>query len=632
MPLSAGTRLGPYQIVSALGAGGMGEVYQAKDTRLKRDVALKVLPDTFAQDAGRLARFQREAELLATLNHPNIAGIYGLEESNGVRALVLELVEGPTLADRIAKGPIPLDEALPVARQIADALEAAHEKGVIHRDLKPANIKLRPDGTVKVLDFGLAKAVVGDTTSRDLSQSPTLTVNGTRDGIILGTAAYMSPEQARGKPVDKRTDVWAFGCVLYEMLIGRAAFGGDTISDTIASILGREPEWSALQLRPNLRRLLQRCLEKDPRRRLHDIADARIEIEDIISGAAGTPADETVASARPQRVLLRWSIPVVALVAVGALGWHLQTDRQAQTASPRISRMTIASSGTAALGIANDRSLAITPDGTRVVYVGIKNQLFVRPVDRLDATEIYTGAAPLNWVFVSPDGQWVGFAEARTLKKVAITGGPAATIAQIGLTIGATWAPDDTIIFSTAGQTTGLRRVSANGGDVTVLTRPAQGRGELDHLWPEMLPDGRAVLFTITAATGGLAAAEVAVLDLATGTYRVLVRGGSHAHYVSGHLVYAAEGTLRAVPFDLARREASRIPATTVLPRLVTTRQGAGDFDVAADGTLAYVDASDARRQPLAPSSGWIVRAGRSPWGRPRAPTSIRACHRTGCG
>src|SRR5438105_1222024 len=318
----------------------------------------------------------------------------------------------------------------------------------------------------------------------------------------------MSPEQARGKPVDKRTDVWAFGCVLYEMLTGRIAFGGDTVSDTIAAILGREPEWSALQAPASLRRMLQRCLEKDPRRRLHDIADARIEIEDIISGAAGTPADGKAVNAprHPARVL--WSIAaVVALLVVAALTWNLRTARQALAAPLRISRMTIASSGTTALGIARGRSLAITPDGTRVIYVGSNNQLFVRSLDQLDARAILAGAAPLDWVFVSPDGQWVGFAEARTLKKVALSGGPAATIVQTDLTIGATWAPDGTIIFSTSDPATGLRRVSADGGDVTVLTTPAPARGELDHLWPEMLPDGRAVLFTITATRGGLAAA-----------------------------------------------------------------------------------------------------------------------------
>ena len=440
----------------------------------------------------------------------------------------------------------------------------------------------------------------------------------------------MSPEQARGKPVDKRTDIWAFGCVLYEMLTGSVAFAGDTISDTIAAILEREPDWSALQAPASLRRVLQRCLEKDPRRRLHDIADARIEIEDVLSGAAGTPADGKAVNAPRQPARVLWSIAaVVALLVVAALTWNLQTARQALTAPPRISRMTIASSGTTALGIARGRSLAITPDGTRVVYVGSNNQLFVRPLDQLDATAILTGAAPLNWVFVSPDGQWVGFAEARTLKKVAITGGPAATIAQTDLTIGATWAPDDTIIFATFDPATGLRRVSAGGGDVTVLTQPAQARGELDHLWPEMLPGGRAVLFTITATTGGLAAAQVAVLDLATGTYNVVVRGGSHAHYVSsGHLVYTAEGTLRAVPFDLTRLEAHGTPVT-MLPRVVTTPEGAGNFVVAADGTLAYVDAPDATSRRRARWCGWIARAERSRSVLPRAPTSIRACRRT---
>ena len=618
--LWVGHRFAHYEVLALLGVGGMGEVYRARDGKLGRDVAIKILPRLFTTDPERRARFDREARLLASLNHPHIGGIYGLEVMDGTPALVLELVDGDTLDERIARGPIPIGEALNIAHQIAEALEAAHENGIVHRDLKPANIKITAAGVVKVLDFGLAKEVVGGTTSRDLSHPPTFAVNGSRDGVILGTAPYMSPEQARGKPVDKRTDIWAFGCVLYELLTGRVAFAGDTSSDTIAAILEREPEWSALQTPASLRHVLQRCLEKDPRRRLHDIADARIEIEDVISGAAGTPADRTAVHARRQPVRLLWSIAtVVALVGVGALTWNLRTARQAQTAPPRISRMTMASSGTAALGITGGRSLAITPDGTRVVYVGSNNQLFVRPLDRLDATAIYTGAAPLNWVFVSPDGQWVGFAEARMLKKVAITGGPAATIAVTDLAIGATWAPDDTIIFATSDPATGLRRVPAGGGDFTALTQPAQARGELDHLWPEMLPGGRAVLFTITAATGGLAA-QVAVLDLATGTYTVVLRGGSHAHYVpSGHLVYTADGTLRAVPFDLARLQAGRMPVT-VLPRLVTTQQGAGDFDVASDGTLAYVDAPGAT-SPAARTLVWVDRQGREePLGAPPRP------------
>jgi len=605
---SVGQRFAHYEVLAALGAGGMGEVYRARDRQLGRDVAIKILPRLFATDPDRRIRFEREARLLASLNHPHIGAIYGFDVIDGTPALVLELVDGDTLAERIATGPIAISEALHVAHQIADALEAAHEHGIIHRDLKPANIKITAAGVVKVLDFGLAKAVVGEATSGDQSQSPTLTVNGTRDGVILGTAAYMSPEQARGKSVDRRSDVWAFGCVLYEMLTGRAPFAGDTISDTIAAILGREPEWSSLKTPASLRRVLQRCLEKDPRRRFHDIADVRIEIEDVMS-AAGSSADASTVNAWRQPVRLLGAVAaVVGLVAVGALTWSLLKPG-ATTAPPRISRMTIASSGTAALGIADDRSLAMTPDGTGVVYVGINNQLMVHALDRLDSTAIYTGAAPLNWVFVSPDGRWVGFAEGRTLRKVAITGGPAETIAQTNLMIGATWAPDDSIIFSTSDIATGLQRVSANGGNVEVLTKPAQARGERYHLWPEMLPGGRAVLFTITATTGGLAADQVAVLDLGTREYKVLVRGGSHAHYVpSGHLVYTAEGTLRAVSFDLARPEAGTMPVT-VLPRLLTKRQGAGDFDVAADGTLAYVDAPDAAAS-AARTLVWVDRKG----------------------
>jgi Tol biopolymer transport system component len=618
---SVGQRFAHYEVLAPLGAGGMGEVYRARDRQLGREVAIKILPRLFATDPDRRIRFEREARLLASLNHPHIGAIYGFEVMDGTPALVLELVDGDTLAERIARARIPIDEALHIAHQMADALEAAHENGIIHRDLKPANIKITAAGVVKVLDFGLAKAVVGETSTGDLSQSPTLTVHGTRDGVILGTAAYMSPEQARGKVVDKRSDVWAFGCVLYEMLTGRAPFTGDTISDTIAAILGREPEWSALKTSASLRRVLQRCLEKDPRRRFHDIADVRIEIEDVMSGAAGTPADGTTVSARRQAVRLVWSIAaVVALVTVGALTWSLQKAGLATTAPPRLSRMTIAASGTAALGIANDRSVAMTHDGTRVVYVGINNQLLVRPLDRLDATAIYTGAAPLNWVFVSPDDRWVGFAEARTLKKVAITGGPAEMIVQTNLTIGATWAPDNTIIFATSDSAAGLRRVSVNGGDVVTLTQPVPARGELNYLWPEMLPGVRAVLFTIRATTGGAAADQVAVLDLATRTSRVLVRGGSHAHYVpSGHLVYTAEGTLRAVPFDLARLEAGTM-AVTVLPRLVTTQQGAGDFDVAADGTLVYVDAPGVAAS-AARTLVWVDRqGGEEPLGAPPRP------------
>ena len=629
-----GRRIGGYEIVSRLGAGGMGEVYRARDTQLGREVAIKVLPPAFVADRDRLARFEREARVLASLNHPHIGAIYGVENTDAAagsgqapRALVLELVEGETLADRIAKGSalrassasagqagLPIGETLTIARQIVEALEAAHEKGIVHRDLKPANIKITAAGVVKVLDFGLAKGGGGG----ELSQSPTFTLSGTHEGVLLGTAAYMSPEQARGQAVDKRADIWAFGCVLFEMLTGRIAFPGSTASDHLAAILEREPNWAALpQPTPaGIHRLLHRCLEKDQNRRLHDIADARIDIDDVLNGASLISGETAVVDSRQRPVRLSWSIAaLLALVAVGALTWNIRTVPRALSAPPQISRLILGSSGAAALALNGARSLAITPDGTRIVYVGNNGtQLFVRPLARLEPTAIATGGAPLNWVFVSLDGQWVGFEEGATLKKVAITGGPVMTIVTpAGNTRGATWAPDGTIIIGTRDATTGLQRVSAAGGELTVLTHPNPARGERSYVWPEMLPGGRAVLFTIVATTGGLDADQVAVLDLETRAVTVVLRGGSHAHYVptgipNGHLVYTAGGTLRAVPFDLARLE-TRGTAIAVLPRLVTKTSGAGEFVMSTDGTLAYVDAPDATS--AANTLVWVDRQGR---------------------
>ena len=629
MSLTIGTRFGPYDILSALGAGGIGEVYRARDSKLNRDVALKVLPDLFAADADRLARFKREAHVLASLNHPNIGGIYGLEETDAVQALVLELVEGPTLADRIAQAPaaratsesssrqarasgggapralneagIPIDEALPIAHQIAEALEAAHERGIVHRDLKPANIKLRPDGVVKVLDFGLAKALAAGAGSEEqdpaydaLSQSPTISGAATRMGMILGTAAYMAPEQARGKVVDKRADIWAFGCVLYEMLAGRPAFPGSDLSEVLAGVIKSDPAWNALPSTTpaSLRKLLHRCLQKDPKLRLRDIGEARVEIDEALAGPASEPL-----IAKPLAAPAAWRRPVVLAplsLLVGAIVAGIVTWlalRPSPVTPSRVTRLTITPPAAAALSIrGSDRDLAIAPDGSRVVYIGNNGtQLFVRALDALEPVAIFRGAP--RHPFVSPDGQWVGFVDGSvSLTKVAMTGGPAITLAGLdGGSRGATWAPDDMIIFATTATATGLQRVSAAGGTPTVLTRPDRTQGEVDHLWPEMLPGGRAVLFTITAQTGGLDAAQVAVLDLGTGTRKVLVRGGSHAHYVSsGHLVYAAAGTLRAIGFDPARLE-TRGTAVPVVPQVVTTAVGALDAVVAGDGTLAYV-------------------------------------------
>jgi Tol biopolymer transport system component len=614
MPLATGTHLGPYEIVVPIGAGGMGEVYRARDTKLNRDVAIKVLPDLFANDSERLARFQREAQVLASLNHPNIAHIHGLEDSGGVHALVMELVEGEDLAQRLARGAIALDEALPIARQLAEALEAAHEHGIIHRDLKPANIKVRPDGTVKVLDFGLAKAMEPVGTVSNVSYSPTITTPAmmTGVGVILGTAAYMSPEQARGKVVDKRADVWAYGSVLFEMLTGQRAFEGELISDVLAAVLKTEPNWQALPAGTPaaLRRLVGRCLEKDPRRRLQAIGEARVQIEDLLTGA---PEPFTVPTVSRRAPLWPWlALAGVAAVAIGA-AVAVTGSRLARTVAPRVVRTNIAAIGPAALTInGQDRDLAISPDGSRVVYVGNNaTQLFVRALDALEPVAIATGQ--IREPFVSPDSQWVGFVDGlNTLKKVAISGGPSIQLAILdGAPQGATWLPDDTIVFGTNNPSTGLQRVSANGGTPTVVTRPDHRRDEFDHLWPEILPGGRVVLFTITAQTGGPDNASIAALDLRTQTSTILVRGGLNARYVeSGHLVYVAAGTLRAVSFDL-RSLAVRGPAVPVVPRLVTTRSGAGEFGIARDGTLVYVDVTAGSQSARARTLWWVDRTGK---------------------
>jgi serine/threonine protein kinase len=518
LALTPGTRLGVYEVTAQIGEGGMGQVYRATDTKLKRQVAIKILPPSLAADSDRLARFQREAEVLASLNHPHIAAIYGLEESGDMTALVMELVEGDDLSQRITRGAIPIDEALPIAKQIAEALEAAHEQGIIHRDLKPANIKVREDGTVKVLDFGLAKAMEPTgTMSPGLSMSPTLSLQATQAGMILGTAGYMSPEQARGKTVDKRSDIWAFGAVLFEMLTGQRAFGGDDVSEVLSRVLQREPAWAALPPEVPLRvqQVLRMCLQKDLKQRAHDIADIRLALEGAFETAVPQSATPAAAPLRRRVALASTAALLAGAVVATTLMWFAT-----RPVPPRVSRLLIASPGTAALTInGNDRDLAITPDGSRLVYVGNRGtQLFVRALDALNPVAVYTGAP--RGPFVSPDGQWIGFVDNNAvLKKVAVTGGPAVTLATlVGFSLGATWGPDDTIIVASQDSTTGLQRVGAAGGSTTVLTRPDRAQGELDHVWPEMLPDGRSVLFTIAAVTGGLDAAQVAVLDLQTGT------------------------------------------------------------------------------------------------------------------
>jgi hypothetical protein len=589
--LTAGTRLGPYEVTAQIGVGGMGEVYRALDTNLGRQVAVKILPDAFAHDPERLARFEREAKALAALNHPNIAQIYGFERANGGRALVMELVEGPTLADRLARGPMPLDEALGLARQIADALDAAHEHAIVHRDVKPANIKVRHDRTVKVLDFGLARVV------RDVGPESVTTaaLDATRAGVVLGTPAYMSPEQARGCAVDQRADVWAFGCVLYEMLVGRAVFARATITDTLAAVLEREPDWNALppSTPPIVRGLLIRCLAKDIETRLAAISDASLEIERALGRR-----ERTLRVDVSRRAVI--AAAALAAVAVAATVAWMSAGR---TPGP-VTRFTLAAPTTAPVSVhALDRSVAITPDGSRIVYVSGSSaqggRLVVRALDSLEPF-VLPDIDAVRGPFLSPDGQWIGyFDQLAFLKKVAITGGSPVTVAQIDGAgpRGATWGDDDTIVFATGNGAVGLRRVPAAGGEPVVLTRPNRDAGEANHIWPEILPDSNAVLFTILSTTGALADAQVAILDLNTGERKLLLRGASHAHYVStGHLLYMSAGGLTAAPFDLARREVGA--PTPVLSDVLRTATGGGNFAVAGDGTFVYIPRSSAPSTP----------------------------------
>ena len=450
MSLSPGTRLGHYDVTALLGEGGMGQVWQATDTQLNRQVALKILPDAFAADPDRLARFTREAQILASLNHPNIAAIYGIEEAEGTRALVLELVEGQTLADRIAKGAIPIDEALPIAKQIAEALEAAHEAGVIHRDLKPANIKVREDGTVKVLDFGLAKAL-DPNPEADPSQSPTLTAAATQMGVILGTAAYMSPEQAKGKVADKRADIWAFGVVLFEMLTGHRAFAGETVSETLAAVMMKEPDWdvSRPDLSSTLITLIRRCLQKDPRQRMRDIGDVRLAMEGALEATGGA---ESALTAAPRHVAWRRTamLAAAASVVVGA-GAGLAVWRVTRPTPPPVMRLSLPLPSTEQ--VAAEWGLAISPDGQHVAYLSgntLQLQLRLLSLNQQVPTTLVRDGFPFR-PFFSPDGQWVGFhdAGANELRRVSIQGGPASTICTLSANpYGMTWGDDDTIVFA----------------------------------------------------------------------------------------------------------------------------------------------------------------------------------------
>ena len=588
MALTPGTRLGPYEIIAQIGEGGMGEVYRATDTKLKRDVAVKVLPAALAADPERLARFQREAEVLASLNHPNIAAIYGLEEAAQTKALVMELVEGPTLADRIAQGAISVDEALPIAKQIAEALEAAHEQGIIHRDLKPANVKLRPDGVVKVLDFGLAKALEPtDAMSPGMSQAPTITTPAmTQAGMILGTAAYMSPEQAKGKPVDKRADVWAFGAVLYEMLTGRRAFQGDGVSETLAKVIEREPDFDALPagVPARVSQTLRVCLRKDQKQRIGDMQNLRLALE----GAFETGVSQGVGALAGAQPAWRRGVPLafaslVTAVIVGIGAWSLWPSAE----PPVASRFEHVLPGGAVFRGTGQRVMAFSADGRHFVY-NTQEGLYLRPMGALE-TRLIPGTETVSTnPFFSPDGDSVGIWDAAgQLQRMSIAGGaPVAMATGLSAPFGTSWGADGTILV---GQPQGILRVSVDDG-TPELVIPAREGEQLDG--PQLLPDGDSVVFSVTTATLDWDQAQIVVQSLRTGERTMVVQGGSAARYLpSGHLLYAVGNTLFAVAFDADRLETrgGPVPVVQDLSRPGPGSTAAANYAVSDRGTLVYL-------------------------------------------
>jgi serine/threonine protein kinase len=612
-----GKTLGNFEITSQLGKGGMGEVLRAKDRKLGRDVAIKVLPDKFARDADRVSRFQREAKLLASLNHPNIAAIHGLEESSGTNFLVLELVEGETLAEQLKRGPIPIEESLKLALQISEALEAAHEKGVIHRDLKPANIKVTPDGKVKVLDFGLAKAL--DTGQEEVvsSDSPTLTLAETQKGVILGTAAYMSPEQAKGKIVDKRADIWSFGVVLYEMLTGKQLFIGETISETLAAVLMRESDFSTLpqNLHPRVRLLLERCLEKEVKNRYGTISDARVDIQKALADPGGVMVQPvtTVDHRTRLRQILPWvaAAAVLAAIIAGLGGWNLRKPEPRQVVRfnyelPEGQQVSI-----------NNMSFAVSPDGSQFVYT-TTDGIYLRSVAALDARLIPGTDKDSSQPFFSPDGQWIGYfsISEQKLKKVAISGGAPIALCAVGERLyGASWDSEDTIVYSDA--TSGIMQVSANGGTPESLVKGsfADFTKKGFPVFPQMLPDGITLLFTNAfhrADTNN----QIVIQSLKSGDQKVLVSGSDARYLPTGHIVYAltnnnsgntfAGSNLFAVPFDLDKREVTGI-SVSVLERALSA-------SFSDSGTVVYLPPSAPLPAAAAESTSTTAFGGTPVW------------------
>jgi serine/threonine protein kinase len=611
LSLEPGTRLGVYEIAALIGAGGMGEVYRATDTKLKRQVAIKILPLALATAPERLARFQREAEVLAALNHPGIASIYGLEESTDTTALIMELVEGDDLSQRIARGAISIDEALPIAKQIADALQAAHSQGIVHRDLKPANIKLRPDGTVKVLDFGLAKALLPDQGASGMSQvsqSPTITSPAllTSAGIVLGTAAYMAPEQAKGQEADKRSDIWAFGCVLFEMLTARRPFDGEDMAEVLGAVVRLEPPWDALptDVPAPVRTLLRQCLVKDRRRRIGDIAAAQFVLDH--QGSLSSLPVATPSSAR-----VAWAVAAVAIAAlIGTVVW--QRAAQSPTTVPDLVRFAIAPPASTTFGgpnrggTGNNPQTAIAPDGRSIVYVAGSQagfHLWLRPIASGEARQI-PGTDDAAFPFWSPDSEFIAFFSGDKLKKVPAGGGPVVPIADVVYGLGGTWNRDNVIVFGAA--SSGLRRVAAGGGASAALT--TLNPGEDAHRWPYFLPDGRHFLFNAIAGTCCPPATpgtiKMGSLDQSE-PVTALVEADSAPAFAAGHLLFARDDSWFAQEFDPVTRQLSGEPAA-VLDSV--SREGSRYVTASTsnNGTLVFAAAGSPNPQQLL----WFDRTG----------------------
>ena len=602
--LAPGARFGLYEVLSVIGIGGMGEVYRARDTRLHRDVALKVLPDRFSRNMERLARFEREAHVLASLSHPNIATIHGIEHVDGISALVLEVVEGQTLAERLRRGPLPIDESLEIAHQIAEALEAAHERGIVHRDLKPANVMVTLENRVKLLDFGVAK-VFDDATAATASTSISNDATGdTQPGLVPGTAAYMSPEQARGEVIDRRSDIWAFGCVLFEMLTGRLPFQGRSVAESLANLLDGHAEFEALPKATPVatRRLLRLCLERSPRQRLQHIGDARIDIADTRSHRGDESSSARGSAASSSRRAVQFAAVAGVLAVAVVSGWFVGSRSNAKTAAP-IVRFSVMPTG-APLPAAG-RTVAISPDGSRLAYVA-GGWLWLRELAAAEGVRVPGTDGSGGEPFFSPDGEWVGFFDVNTgLRKLRVRGGtPLTIVVNAGRQLGGSWGTDGTIVFADG---VGLFTIDADGGSARLLARPAAERGEVRYAWPHILPGRRVALFTILRDT--IANAEIALIDLDTKQQKVLLRGGHAARYVAtGHVIYAAGGRLYGVSLDLGSLAVGgQSFALGSLQVAETFGSATANFDVSQTGTLVYVAPTRQRLRTIV----WVDRMGR---------------------